>query len=220
VHDYHETWFAGVPWKESNPHLDAPIVDYARSLESQDRLDFEQLANWIEALCKRFYITDGIFDRWNGLPLEQNLHKKGLKQFRSEFFTRDEKSRMYQAVKLMMYDHRLVMYDYPIPQEGEASGSKHSAFIQQLFDLQATQLSKNQVLVEAPPGYHDDMADAFVRSVWLSLERLSSQKVIGGKQRTLRDPNSVSTLQHYSLNRMRSHGVFRDRLVAKPLNRR
>lgn len=220
VHDYHETWFAGVPWRETNPHLVAPLVDYAKSLDSQERLDFEQIANWIEALCKRFYITDGIFDRWNGLPLEQNLHKRGLKQFRSEFFTRDEKSRMYQAVKLMMYDHRLDMYDFPIPGAGEANGSKHSAFIQQLFDLQASQLSKNQVLVEAPPGYHDDMADAFVRSVWLSLEKMSSQKVTSGSQRTLRDPNSVATLQHYTFNRMRSHGVFRDRLVSKLSSRR
>lgn len=217
VLDYHETWFAGIPWKETNPHLESPVTPYARTLESQERLDFDEISNWIEALCKRFYITDGLFDRWNGLPLEQALHKRGLRQFKSDFFTRDDKSRMYQAAKLMMFDRRLVLYDFPVPKIEDGSGGKHSAFIEELLHLQATQLSKNQVLVEAPKiiGSHDDTADAYVRAVWLSLERLSNQKLVSRDRNSVRDPNRTSTLQHYNVARMRSHGVFTERRVSR-----
>jgi hypothetical protein len=209
VHDYHESWYAGVPWKETNPHLSAPVVDYARTLESQERLDFDEISNWIAVLCRRFFVTDGLFDRWNGLPLEQSLHKKGLRQFKSEFFTREDKSRMYQLVKLLMYDRRLMLYDYPIPQ-----GSKHSPFISELLTLQAQQVSKNQVIVEAPrvAGAHDDISDAFVRAAWLSAERLSNLKLVArGHLASRTEPNRVITIQHYQRDRMRRHGAMLDR---------
>ena len=210
VQDYHEVWYAGVPWRESNPHLQAPLIQYARTIEGVERLDFDEISNWISELCKKFYITDGLFDRWNGLPLEQSLHKKGLKQFKSEFFTRDQKSRMFQAAKLTMLDHRLQLYDYPLPESEGASG-KHSAFINELLTLEATQFAKNQVTVEAPKiaGAHDDFSDALVRAVWLSLEKLANTKIVArgyaGSQ-----PKVASSLQHYHLSRMRNHGIVRD----------
>jgi len=221
VLDYHEAWYAGIPWKETNPHLPGPMVDYARSLEAQERLDFEEIANWIAAVCKRFYITDGLFDRWNGLPLEQALHKRGLKQFKSDFFTRDDKSRMFQAAKLLMFDRRLVLYDFPLPQAADGGG-KHSAFINELLTLQATQLAKNQVIVEAPKisGAHDDISDAYVRAVWLSLERLSNTKLVSRGTNAPREASRLATVQHYQVARMRSHGVFRDRIAPRAMGRR
>lgn len=209
--DYHEAWYAGVSWKESNPHLTAPLVDYAKMLETVERLDFDEIANWIVTLSKKFYLTSGIFDRWNGLPLEQALHKKGLKQFKSEFFTRDDRSRMFQAMKLMLFDHRIVLYDWPITADGKA---KHSPLIEELLSLQATQMAKNQILVEAPKilGAHDDVSDALVRAVWLSLEQVSNQKS------TARPEGSSSlargsSLQGYQVRRARNHGVLLDRNV-------
>jgi hypothetical protein len=221
VLDYHETWFAGVPWKETNPHLSSPVVDYARNLQAQDRLDFDEIANWITALTKKFYITDGLFDRWNGLPLEQALHKRGLKQFKSEFFTRDERSRMYQAVKLLMFDRRIVLYDFPVPTIADGNG-RHSKFISELLTLQATQTSKNQVMVEAPQiaGAHDDTADAYVRAVWLSLERLANTKNTLQTNNRPREQTGSRSLSQYQHGRRRAHGAFTDRSIVRTSYRR
>ena len=220
VMDYHEVWYAGTPWRDSNPHLQAPLLTYARGIENVERLDFDEISNWISELCKRFYITDGLFDRWNGLPLEQSLHKKGLKQFKSEFFTRDQKSRMFQAAKLTMMDHRLELYDYPLPKSSD-DGGKHSAFITELLHLEATQFAKSQVTVEAPKiaGAHDDISDALIRAIWLSLEKLVNTKIVArgypGSPR-----QSAGSMQHYQLARMRNHGVVRDRMVPRSMGRR
>lgn len=222
IQDYHEVWYAGIPWKESNPHLQSPLVDYAKIIETVERLDFDAIADWIYAVCKRFYITEGLFDRWNGLPLEQSLHKKGLKQFRSEFFTQDEKSRMFQAVKLLMFDRKLELYDYPIPTSSE--GGKHSPFISEILGLEATQRSKNQIIVEAPKvsGLHDDVSDAFVRSAWLSLARITNIKLIS-KNSLNNDGRTLqreTTPRNYRMARMRKHGIVFDRFVPKSLSRR
>ncbi len=211
VIDYHEYWQAGIEWTESNPHLEGRYsCDYARRIANVERLDFDEIAEWIHKLTKKFYISDAIFDRWNGLPLEQALHKKGLSQFRSEFFQRDVTSKMYQSVKMLIFDKKLALYNWPRPQ-----GAKHSPFIQELLSLQAQQMSKNIVVVAAPEtaGHHDDMSDAFVRSVWLSSERLRTQKVVYGGSR----PGTVSagrpmTPVGYQRIRARKHGVMTDRM--------
>ena len=219
VLDYHELWQAGVDWRESNPHLGSRYsTDYAKGLANVERLDFDEIAEWIVKLSKRFFIADGIFDRWNGLPLEQALHKKGLSQFRSEFFQRDTTSKMYQTVKLLMFDRKLSIYDWPRP-----DGSKHSQFIAELLTLQAQQMSKNIVIVAAPDavGHHDDMSDAFVRSVWLSSERLSHTKHIFGVRPGMgRAAGSAMTPARYQMMRSRNHGGHGDRTVPRNLGLR
>lgn len=214
VLDYHEVWSAGVDWRKSNPHLgDDYSTPYARTLSNVDRLDFDEIANWIEVLSKRFFITSGLFDRWNGIPLEQALHKKGLKQFTSEFFNRDQTGKMYQAVKLMMYDKKLDLYDYPVPERAREGNVKHSPLIAELLSLQARQISRNIVLVEAPKvkGAHDDASDALIRSIWLSIEAQMNQKHTyrGSDFR----PRSAAALtpQRYQMARARAHGGLGDR---------
>ena len=212
---YHETWRAGESWHKLNPHLESPITPYARRLGEVERLDFDEIANWIIELSKRFYITDGLFDRWNGIPLEQALHKVGLKQFRSDFFTRDMSSKMYQTAKMLMYDNQLELYDYPI--EGI---DKHSLLIKELLSLQAQQISKNLVMVESPKvvGAHDDQSDSFVRAVWLTHERMSNQKfasmgyAVGGPHIA-----SASTVRGYATARARRHGIVESRQVPKKI---
>jgi hypothetical protein len=217
VHVYHEVWYAGIDWRESNPHLgEAYPTPYARHLKDVERLDFDEIANWIEALSKRFYITDGVFDRWSGLPLEQGLAKRGLKQFKSDFFTRDQTSRMYQATKLLMFDQKLRLYDWP--KVGEQT--KHSPFINELLMLQAEQVSKNVILVHKSEsvGAKDDQADAFSRAVWLSYQRLERHKHIGGAYTTggpvLARGSSVAS---YQLTRARRHGGFTERTVPRSI---
>ena len=202
---YHEHWVAGVDWKETNPHLGSHFsCPYARTVQTVERLDFDEISNWIDILCKRFYITNGLFDRWNGIPLEQSLHKKGLIQFKSDFFTQDLSSRIYQNAKLMMLDRKLVLYDYPLGEQG-----KRSPFIQELLTLQAEQRSKNVVVVKAPEqsGFHDDQSDAFVRSVWLSTQRLSTSKHTSGVGEAV----STASMARYHLQRAKQHGIFTER---------
>jgi len=207
--DYHEVWYAGVDWRESNPHLTEPSTPYARTLANVDRLDFDEIAVWIQALSKRFLITKGLFDRWNGIPLEQKLHKMGLKQFTAEFFTRDMSSKIYQSAKMFLYDERLVLYDYPIPKRAKEGTTRHSPFIAELLTLQANQVSKNVILVAAPkkPGAHDDQSDAFVRAVWLSTEVMLNTKYAahGGVQRPHAAPSM--TPGRYQRMKVRKHGV-------------
>lgn len=217
---YHEVWYAGKDWRESNPHLGTSYpTEYAKGLSTVERLDFDEIAKWIMILARKFYVTDGLFDRWNGIPLEQTLLKAGLRQFRSEFFTRDQTSKMYQAAKMLIFDEKVQLYDWPI-----AEGSKHSPLITELLDLQAQQMSKNIVLVSAPEsqGHHDDQADALVRAIWLSAQRLSNHKLILGSSPMGTQPvaNMPATVAHYQLNRARKHGGFGDRTVPRNLGLR
>ncbi len=222
VLDYHETWSAGVPWRESNPHLEAPLCDYAKTLEGEERLDFDEIAKWIIAITRRFYITDGIFDRWNGIPLEQTLQKAGLNQFRSEFFTREARSRMFQAVKLLIFDRKVSLYNWPSVSAVDNAKEKHSPLIAELLALQANQTSHNQIMVSAPKiaGAHDDMSDALVRAIWMSLERMQNTKVTARGQRAPGNSGPQHmTAGQYQRGRMRSHGLNTERMAKNPFRR-
>lgn len=210
VLDYHEVWQAGVDWRDSNPHLDGKFsTDYSKTLSTVERLDFDEIAAWIQSLTLKFLITAGLFDRWNGIPLEQSLHKKGLRQFKSEFFTRDNTSKIYQTAKMFLFDEKLEFYDYPIPEKNKDLGGRHSPLITELLSLQASQISKNIVLVEAPKkaGSHDDLSDAIVRAIWLSADVLLNQKhtAYGSPYRPA--VASAMTPQRYQMARARHHGL-------------
>ncbi len=216
VVDYHETWSAGVEWKVSNPHLLQYPTPYARELAKVDRLDFDAIAEWIHALSRRFYISEGMFDQQHGQPLEQHLKKMGLGQFTAEHFTADLGSRIYQNTKLQMYDRRLKLYDFP------KDGHRHSPFIQELLSLQAEQRTRNIISVSAPQtaGSHDDMSDAFTRAVWLSTQRLSKSRLILGPTESRATTGSGMSLARYQASRARYHGGFSERMVPKRIGLR
>lgn len=212
---YHEYWQAGVDWTESNPHLGKDYsCDYARRLKEVDQLDFEEIREWVIGMTKRFHITDGLYDRWQGMSMAQEFTKKGYGHIKSEFFTRDTTSKMFQCVKMLMLDHKLVLYDHPIP--GPGSQSKHSPFISELLTLQAEQISKHIVIVGAPEqaGQHDDMSDAFVRAVWLSAEKMGSIKHVYSNKDPSRG-NVGPSLHGFQMQRARKHGVFTDRMAPR-----
>lgn len=210
---YHELWVAGSDWREINPHLVGYSCDYVKSMKDTGELDFDEIANHIQRLTRRFHITKGIFDRWNGLPLEQALVKKGLAQFESKFFTTDERSKMYQAAKLLMASDQLELYNYPTSNQ-EGGKLKHSPLIQELLTLQAEQRSKNVVLVAAPDGqgYHDDLSDALIRSIFLSYNYLVDIKAVfgmhGGQGPTFGSGHSSGLVGGYQMKRARAHGGF------------
>jgi hypothetical protein len=141
----------------------------------RDRLEFDEVADWILALSKRFYLVEGMFDQWAGIPLEQALVKRGLRQMRAESMTKPKVSEMFRNFKDMMFDNRLVLYDHPIP-----AGKQHCPYIEELLELQAEYHSKFVTTVEAPniEGKHDDMSDALIRMVWLASQALGRPKFI------------------------------------------
>jgi len=170
---YHEVWYPKKSWRESNPHLEVPLVPYAMGLQDVQRLDIDEIAGWFLALSKRFYIHKGVFDQWAGPVFEQVLHKHGLRQFEMRNFFASDSSQMYQTFKMAMFNRQLAIYDWPLPVGAiEGSGARHSPLIAELLELQSTSGGKNIMVVEAPKvvGKHDDQSDALARSILLANE--------------------------------------------------
>jgi hypothetical protein len=213
---HHEVWYPKKKWSESNPHLLAPLVPYAMTLQDVARIDIDEVANWFFVLSRRFYIIKGIFDQWAGPIIESLLHKKGLTQLESRNFSPSESSQMFQTFKMSMYYKQLALYDYPIPQAGDNQtweGIRHSPLITELLELQSTSGGKNINIVEAPKvtGKHDDMSDALVRSVSLAQEYAKDNPHLLSHGVSL-TPSSLQRIptygyHHYHRMRNRSHGM-------------
>jgi intein/homing endonuclease len=171
---YHEVWYAGKDWHKSNPHLTVPLIEYAKTLKSVSRLDMSEISEWFRVLSTRFYIEKGIFDQWAGPIFEQELHKRGLKQFEMKNFSVSDSSHAYHMTKMCMFGRQLSIYDYPVSTHivTDSTMLKHSPLVSELLELQATSGGKNITVVEAPKvaGKHDDMSDAFVRGVMLAVD--------------------------------------------------
>lgn len=206
---YHEVWYAGVPWKTSNPHLTSPITPYAHKLQTETRLDMDEIVEWIHQLSKLFYIHSGIFDQWAGIVFEQVLHKKGLRQFSMKNFSTYDSSSMFQNFKMLMYNNQFSLYDYP----SNPSDNIHSPLVSELLELQTSSVGKNLISVEAPKviGKHDDMSDSLARSVMLASSFLSTNpgygKAVSGSQKTVISGNYTT----YQRQKARLHGSRRFR---------
>ena len=142
----------------------------------KERLEFDDVADWIKGLCDAFYINEGIFDQWAGIPLEQALAKRGLGQMKAVQMTRTLTSQMFQNFKDMMWDKKLGLYDKPQGSTG------HEAYLEELLELQAKVQSKHVITVQAPQvaGKHDDMSDALIRMVWLASNKIGKEKYMAG----------------------------------------
>ena len=165
----------------------------------RERLEFDDVADWIAELSRKFYIVEGLFDQWSGIPLEQALWKRGLRQMRSEHLTKNKSSEMFRNFKDMMFDKRLQLYDWPIPE-----GEKHCTYVQELLELQATHHSKYITTVEAPniEGKHDDMSDALVRMIWLASQKLGKPKYMVSSRRN----NDGGSIAHRKTRRRIGRG--------------
>ena len=153
--------------------------------EGYRRLEFEDVADWILDLSKKFYLVDGMFDMWAGIPFEQALMSRGLNQLKAEHLTSPLNSQIFNNFKDMMWDKRLQLYDWPLSSTGEPP---HCPYITELLTLQAKYKSKYVVIVQAPQieGKHDDMSDALVRMVWKASQNLGNAKYISGSHASAR----------------------------------
>lgn len=150
--------------------------------EDYDRLDFDEVADWVADLSKRFYFAAGLFDQWSGIVFEQALRKRGLSQLVSTHFTKQLSSQMYQNFQDMMFDKRLRLFDWPLPKTPDGGKQLHSPHIQELLELQAATTSKYVTVVEAPQGQgkHDDMSDALIRMVWAASQNIGKNPYLAG----------------------------------------
>jgi hypothetical protein len=210
---YHEVWYPRKSWRESNPHLPAPMTPYANRLQDVMRLDVDEIAEWFRVLSTRFFIIQGVFDQWAGPIFEQHLHKRGLSQFSMRNFSVSDSSQAYQTAKMLMFSRQLSLYDFPLPDGVSSDMSKrlHSPIIHELLELQATSGGKNIIIVEAPKvsGKHDDVSDSFVRSVLLASEHVRQhpgllEASIVGSMEPVRQ--STYGLLHFQRMRRRLHG--------------
>jgi hypothetical protein len=129
-------------------------------------LDFDEIANRIEAICREFSVQKGLFDQYNGVPLKQALDKKGLNQFEMMYFDRRINSELYNNFMLQTIDGKIRIYD-----DG-GSSEKPGEFISEVLDLQSEYVSKYITMVFSPEmeGKHDDRSDSFVRALWCATQ--------------------------------------------------
>jgi hypothetical protein len=192
---YHEAVYAGKPLPDNVLRLFPQRNDWSINA---DKLDFDDIADWIYHLSKQFSIREGLVDQWNGIPLIQSLHKKGLRQFRYEKILTTQHSLHAQNTKVLLYDRRIRIPEFPV-----ADGARHSELITELLTLEAEQTSRNIIRVHAPNtrGGHDDRFDSLVRAVWLTTQRMMDRKhaadplrasnVLGAAQRARPDTNQM-----------------------------
>lgn len=184
-----------------------------------ERLDFDDVADWVKDLCSRFYIIEGLFDQWSGIPFEQALTKRGLNNMHSKLMDRKLSSQVYQNFKTMMWDHKLRLFDYPVPKDGE-----HCSYISELLELQAEFHTKFVTTVAAPniEGKHDDMSDALVRMVWVASNNLAKHGTVQinkmanqGHSDRFGNGNSVASLRR----KLRQTGSHESRQVPRRLGK-
>jgi len=174
------------------------VVDQIKAGEGdfvgQERLEFDDVADWVLDYSRRFFITEGMFDSWAGIPFEQALAKRGLGQIKSVHHTRNFTSEIFKNFKDMMIDKRLVLYDHPIE-----DGDEHCAYIRELLELQSTYHSKYITTVEAPQvdGKHDDMSDALVRMVWQASQHLGRHPSFGNQLSRRGQPQSKMSVRNF-----------------------
>jgi len=141
--------------------------------QDKERLEFDDVADWVHEFTKKFYISEGMFDQWAGIPFQQALEKRGLKQLLSHNMTKQLSSQMYQNFKDMMWDQKIKLYNR---KNYETQG--HEPYIAELLELQQTVHGKHLITVEAPQtkGKHDDMSDALIRMAWLAANNVGKSR--------------------------------------------
>lgn len=206
---------------EGQTKIVVDLVDQIKAGEGDyvgvERLEFDDVVKWLYRLSRKFFFSDGLFDMWAGIPFEQALAKKGLRQLKAEHLTSNKTSEMFRNFKDMMFDKRLVLYDWPIPED---SAAQHCPYIVELLELQAEYKSKYVTIVQAPSvdGKHDDRPDALVRMVWVASQHFSHPKYIAGTKggppagaRHALSPSARLAAQRKSLQRARRIGTSPDR---------
>ncbi|MEL7339019.1 MAG: hypothetical protein AAGM67_00930 [Bacteroidota bacterium] len=179
-------------------HLD--LVDKIQAgygiYKDKERLEYLDVANWVYDVSRKFYIKEGVFDQWCGLIFEQTLHSRGLKQLKKVDFTKVLNSAMYKEFRSLMWNDKLDFYTPKDAPEGEYT------YLEELMSLQAEYVSKYITKVEAPPGKHDDRADALARMIWIASQAMTRGDM-GSHVSQNRRPGPANTMSPAAQRRVR-----------------
>lgn len=156
--------------------------------ENYDRLDFDELAQHIYDLSKRFYIVEGVMDQAVGsISVEQKLSKMGLdNKIKAIQFTSHQTSAMFKSFKDLMWDKKLRLFnaepdpDLPGKINVYDPSIRFCGYLEELMTLQAEVVSKHVTKVEKPKrkGCYDDRSDALVRAVWLASQKVGDRRFV------------------------------------------
>lgn len=185
---------------------------------NRERLEHDDVVDWIWNLSKRFYISEGMFDQWSGIVFEQLFAKRGLRQLETVHHTNALNSQMFQNFKDLMFARRLELYDWPIPED---PGHPHCSYIEELLSLQAEVKSKYIIEVAAPDlqDKFDDQADALVRMVWLATQKIKAPISFGTRMDSLRPgqrPGPSTLAVAKARMQARLGGSHPDRMIPRP----
>lgn len=179
----------------------------------QERLEFEQIADMVHQISRKFYISEGMFDSWSGIPLEQALHRKGLKQIQSVPIKPELESKIWKNFKDMIFAQKIKLYDWPVDPD-----QRHCGYITELLELQEEMRSKYVIIVQAPRvrGKHDDRADAIARMIWLASQKMAKTGYISKKRGSKEeDPFARSRLDRIARRKAFQTGTHPSRQVPR-----
>ena len=237
---YHEIWQAEENWYELNPHLKEPLVDYCEEMSAIEVLDFDKIAEWVKEVSKKFYIEEGVFDQFEGISFEQTIHKMGLDQIRMKNFRRSKTSEMFQALRTLMFQEKLELYDhdrnrseedkYQFTEEelknlseekikqiqeniDENEKSEHAPYIEEILELRSESTGRKNLKVYAPKvtGKHDDFSDALVRSVWLCYDHMREGKSSSSRGSNHQGEEGVGSRRQSQYNDYRTYQKEKNR---------
>ena len=154
-------------------------------------MPLSRFADEIKSLCDRFNIVEGWFDQFNGYGLLELLKERKLTQFETKNVNSSLNIQVYQTTKSLINSGLLKMPNHPV-------------LVPELLTLEERKNGATLV-VEAPQrnGFHDDISDAFARSVWSAY----NSKKSSNKKITLSLSNGgVGSYRSFHFNRFKKHG--------------
>lgn len=175
--------------------LDAIDVRYAVD-ENKEFFKPEEIAEWIISYAEKFYIVKGFMDQYYGLSIYPILDEKGYKQIEVVNVSRDFNSKIYQNLMSKMLDNSLRI---PEGEERIVDNKKTNDLdlVLELLKLKAVKHSKYLITVSAPDvkDAHDDLSDAYGRSVWEATQFLNKGVNVNNKK--IQSTGSGQTYKKY-----------------------
>ena len=154
--------------------LDLAEVRYAAD-EDKEYFSPDDMADWILSFTTKFHIVKGVMDRYHIYSFLSKFQEKNVKYIDGVTTDRGYNSSIYQNLMSKMLDGTLRI---PEGEEREEDGKKTKdiPLVSEMLRLRATLHNKYMISVEAPDikGMHDDLSDAFARSVFLATEFLNN----------------------------------------------
>lgn len=188
---------------KSYVELDHIEVRYAEQ-EGKEYFHPEEIAEWISTFAEKFFIVKGMMDPYYGLSMLPVFEKKGLRQIELRPSGRELKSKIWQNLMSKMLDNTL-----RIPESDEMTEhgkAKDIPLVDEMLRLKASVYSQYLIDVYAPEikGMHDDLSDAFARSVYLATEYLSQGGSGGRSPSAGAQPGTTNSYRKYMTKQRKS----------------